>query len=298
MTPSCRLLDTFSEYLAFWSRVESLSDEEQVAAWADDYMAGCPELLAKQLECYRSEGYDWREIARDRVFPHLAERLPEMRRAHDNLLAVCLPTIERAREILGYTDTLTLVVYVGIGCGAGWATEYANAPAILLGLENIAECGWTDRPSLAGLVAHEVGHLVHEAMRADAGLRPSSGPFWQLYSEGFAQRCEHLTLGGETWHESKGLNPPGWLEWCCEHTAWLAAEFLRRADSHQPVRDFFGSWYELRGWRQCGYYLGHEVVRRLQTTATLDEVAKTEDVDAVCRRALGLLAVAPGGPSP
>lgn len=205
-----------------------------------------------------------------------------MRQAHENLLAVCLPTVERARALLEHTDDLALVVYVGIGCGAGWATEYAGAPAILFGLENVAECGWTDQASLAGLVAHEVGHLAHDSLRA--ALPPSSGPFWQLFSEGFAQRCEHVALGAETWHESRGLNAPGWLEWCREHTQWLAADFLRLADAAESVRDFFGSWYEIQGWRQCGYYLGHEVVRRLEATMPLRGVARIKDVEGACRR--------------
>jgi hypothetical protein len=32
-------------------------------------------------------------------------------------------------------------------------------PAVLFGPENIAECGWSASEVLAGLVAHEVGHL-------------------------------------------------------------------------------------------------------------------------------------------
>ena len=47
---------------------------------------------------------DWREVARERVFPCLGERLSAMRESHDTLLAVCLPTVERARAVLGYSD--------------------------------------------------------------------------------------------------------------------------------------------------------------------------------------------------
>lgn len=45
----------------------------------------------------------------------------------------------KASKKIGLDFSITLVIYVGIGCGAGWATTYNRQPAILLGLENIAE---------------------------------------------------------------------------------------------------------------------------------------------------------------
>ena len=172
------------------------------------------------------------------------------------------------------------VIYVGIGCGAGWATRYQRAPAILFGLENIAECGWTLPPVLAGLVAHEIGHLVHSHWRAKAGKPEGAGPWWDLYTEGFAQRCEHTILGKETWHMRSGDNDDDdGLDWCRPHMPWLSAEFLRRVDAGESVRPFFGSWLELRGRKQCGYFLGHELIRELEGCMDLREIALLEDVD-------------------
>jgi hypothetical protein len=169
---------------------------------------------------------------------------------------------------------------VGIGLGAGWATTYQNSPALLFGLENIAEEGWSKPAAIEGLIAHELGHLIHFHWRAQAGKAIGSGPWWQLYEEGFAERCEHVLLGEDSWHMASGTGYQGWPEWCRENKSWLAAEFLKRAGSGEDIRPFFGSWLNLRGQRQTGYFLGHELVKKLGEHKTLAEIAVLDDFDS------------------
>jgi hypothetical protein len=282
----CHIVDAFPAFLEFWPRVQQRSIDAQIDAWASEYMGQWPELLEMQQEDYAREQEDWRQIARERVFPFLAQRYPAMQEAHGHLLAVCEPVCSNAQEILGSESDVSLVIYVGIGCGAGWVTSYQGSPAILFGLENITEEGWTEPAVLTGLVAHEMGHVVHFHWLAEHGLPRGSGPWWQLATEGFAQCCEHAILGRDTWHMSASAGAGDWLAWCREHRTWLAAEFLRMADQGESVRPFFGSWYDLRGRKQCGYFLGHEVIRRLQATLDLKEIALLNDLEARCRHEL------------
>lgn len=276
--PTAEIIDTFPAFLAFWHKVKSQPIDAQIKDWVDDYMYQWPDLLEKQLDDYASQDLDWQHIARDRVFPFLDSRLRAMHTARENLLEVCAPIHSAARNALGYDSKVLFVIYVGIGCGAGWATQFRGLPAVLFGLENIAESRWHGRQPISGLVAHEVGHLAHEHWRSQHGLAEGSGPWWQLYSEGFAQRCEHLILGEETWHMNSAVDGEDWLVWCHDHRGWLAAEFLRTVDSGASVRPFFGSWFDIRGRKQCGYYLGHELIRRLETTMALNQIALL-DVD-------------------
>ena len=95
-------------------------------------------------------------------------------------------------------------------------------------------------------------------------------PLFSLYSEGFAQRCEHIIRGEETWHMAPDED---WVPWCGENLAWLAKEFLGRVDRHEAVNDFFGSWYDIRGRKQTGYFMGHEFVKDMKKTRSLKEVA-------------------------
>ena len=78
----------------------------------------------------------------------------------------------------------------------------------------------------------------------------------------------------------------GWLDWCQAHRGWLAGEFLSLVDRGEPVRPFFGSWFDLCGWKQTGYYVGHEVIRCLEESLALEEIALLDDFETTMRRGL------------
>lgn len=277
-----RIIDTFPAFLAYWQTARERSMAQQIEGWADRYMAPWPELLQKQVDDYAEESQGWRSIAGQHVFPDLERRLPNMAAARQQLLANCQPVYERTQQKLAHEIEVIFVIYVGIGCGAGWATTYDEKPAVLFGLENIAEEGWSQAPAIKGLIAHELGHLVHFRWREEGGLITESGPWWQLYTEGFAQWCEHLVAGQETWHMRQGA-ARGWLSWCQANQPWLAAEFLRQVDAGEDIRSFFGSWYDIKGHKQTGYFLGHELIRAMQVTISLKELALLDGVAARCR---------------
>ena len=288
----CRVVDAFPAFLDLWPTIQYKPVDIQIEAWATNYMAGWPELLAKQQACYAEDGEDWRQVAREIVFPHLAERLGGMEDARRNLLPLIEPVYASAQRVLGFESDLVAVIYTGIGCGAGWVTSYRGTPAILFGLENAAEEGWTGPEVLTGLVAHEIGHVAHHHWRQQQGLPNGSGAWWQLYSEGFAQRCEHLILGEESWHMARTME--GWQDWCQANEGWLAAEYLRVVDAGKSLRPFFGSWYDLGGWKQTGYYLGHRAIQHLEASMDLRQLALLDEVEPLMRRELECLAAAGG----
>jgi hypothetical protein len=286
-------IDTFHAFLTYWADAKNKPREEQIENWAEGYMAQWPELLAKQIEDYAGQNLDWRQIAREKVFPFLAERLPAMQEAHRNLLDLCGPIYSKAQNILDFDNSATFVIYVGIGCGAGWMTSFNGSLSILFGLENIAECGWNTPDAITGLVAHEIGHLMHYHLRTQHKKTIGSGPWWQLYEEGFAQACECLILNTENVHQTGGNNDD-WVEWCQGHTSWLAEEFLRTVDSGKPMSAFFGSWMEIAGMSETGYFLGLEVIKKLEKHLALKEIALLDNVDAHSRQVLEKMAKSNG----
>lgn len=276
-----QLIDTFPSFLDYWSEFHHLSRDKQIAGWEREYMSSWPALLEKQIEDYSKQDLDWKQIALEKIFPYLDERMPAMREARKNLAKQCEPVCSKAQEKLQFESNVIFVIYVGIGCGAGWVTTFHNSPAILFGLENIAECGWSDAKSISGLIAHELGHIAHFQWRDELGKLSGSGPWWHLYFEGFAQRCETLINGIGSWHEAS--NEPDWLVWCQQHRSWLATEFLRVVDSGELVTSFFGSWYNIQGRSQTGYFLGHEIIRELEITYSLKEIALFDDFESIAR---------------
>jgi len=281
-----RILDTYPGFQEFWAAAEHDDLEHQMSRWASEYMGQWPELLQKLKDDYASQAIDWQQPARDKVFPFLGERLPAMRLARRHLRALGPAVYEKARLAFEFEADVSFVIYVGIGCGAGWATTYGDQPAVLFGLENIAECGWTDDDSITGLIAHELGHIIHLVWRASHADSEATGPWWQLYCEGFAQRCEEVIVGEDSWHEADDE----WLMWCQTHKRRLAAEFLRAVNAGEPVHQFFGSWHEIEGHSQCGYFLGHEIIKSLEAGSSLQEIARLERIEGSFRPVLERMA--------
>ena len=284
------VLDTYPEFLRYWRDARGQPIERQIEGWRAVYLAPWPELAALQTADYAEQGLDWREVGRQRIFPTLDERLPDMCRAHDGLLA-CLARVDaQARRALCVDLGLSYVIHVGLGCGAGWATTFAGRPAVLFGLENAAEEGWVDEESLERLVAHEFGHLAHRHWRQSAGLGEGRGPWWQLIEEGIARRCEHHVLGRG--NPSAAWLDEGWEAWCEEHRSWLAQEYLDTIRRGEPVNRFFGSWHEIGGRSQTGYFLGERVVREWERDLDLAEIARLGEATLEVRSRESLEAMA------
>ena len=276
-------IDTFDDFVLFWNKAKNKSLDDKIELWVSEYMSDRSELLEKQIKNYADQNTDWKQIAKEKVFPFLGDRLPAMKLARKNLLELCPIIWQKARNKFELDFGVTFVIYVGIGCGAGWATIFRDKPAVLFGLENIAECGWAKAKTIEGLIAHEIGHLAHQYWRKQAGLDNDSSPWWQLYSEGLAQRFEHIVLGRDSWHESIGINENNWLDWCKENKKWLAREFLKTADNSRSIRPFFGHWFNLKDHKQCGYFLGHEIIKDLQKKMDIKQVVLLNNYEHTLR---------------
>jgi hypothetical protein len=293
------VLDLYPAFERFWREVHARPVREQVDRWEHQLMAPWPELLARQVRNYAEEGVDWRRVARGRVFPRLKGAEPVLRLLHRELRTQLPTGWAKARRDLGLHGALRAVVHVGIGCGAGWATEYAGEPALLFGLENAADLVRRGGGpySMTSLLAHELAHLGHRERRAAAGLRPprEETPFWHLYEEGFATAYERSAVPPA--HFAARTGAPGWLRWCESHRSRIARRFLAEADRGNSARDLFGSWYGFGGYPETGYYLGAEVVRAWLGSTSLDALAVLSPAQVGRRVRATVEALADGSPA-
>jgi len=265
------LVDAADGFLRVLRSLSDPTPAEILAAWERFYGDCFPELLVKQTQDYAAAGEDWREVAISRVFPPLRDRLEMMEEAGARIAQLWGEVTARARRAIGLEQDLLAIVHVGIGCGAGWATTYRGRPAVLLGLENIAELGWHTVERLESLIAHELGHVAHAMWRGEPLEPVEKDPLGLLYSEGFAQWVEGVILGRESWH----LAPDeGWLSWCRAHLAEIARAYRDRATRSEAVNSFFGSWLDFRGVPFTGHFLGHTVIRMLEEDRTLPDLAR------------------------
>ncbi|MCI4372897.1 MAG: hypothetical protein L3K02_04570 [Thermoplasmata archaeon] len=298
--PRLQILDTFPAFEKYWRGVRSESVEMQIDRWEHDYMAPWPELLEKQKKNYSEIGVDWKRTARTRIFPRLRERLPLMRRIHRNLLRTLPDAWSRTTQALDLEFQVRFVIYAGIGVGAGWATRFGGQPACLFGLENAAEiASGKQKLGTAGTISHEIAHLAHDEWRRRAGLGGNAGfkgPFLQLYEEGFATECERRIGNAKSFRLRRGEED--WIPWCTAHRAWLSPKFLRDVHARRSVRPFFGSWYNIRGHIECGYYLGQEMVRDWAEATSLQEVAVLPEVGVRRKARASLSRVAERGARP
>jgi hypothetical protein len=57
-------------------------------------------------------------------------------------------------------------------------------------------------------------------------------------------------------------------------------------DTGKPVSSFFGSWLEICGKSETGYFLGYEVIKELEKRLCLKEIALLENVEVYFRPVL------------
>ncbi len=277
MPNRCDLLDLAKDLLPVIEASLDEPFETQLAHWQAFYALRAPSLPERLYADYADTDGGWLAVARDRVWPHLAERMNDMKTAAASVRTIYEDVYLLACERLSFDEPLTVISYVGLGNGAGWAATWEDRPAVLLGLENIAELHWRRPSSIRALLSHEIGHLFMTSVRkaCDASSLPDD-PLLHLYEEGFAQHSEHVISGGETWHCA---SQPGWLEWCFAHEAYLADKFLAAMGDRKDWQAFFGSWFDIDGWRQTGYFLGCRFVERLARTRTLRDIARLDAAD-------------------
>ncbi len=192
--------------------------------------------------------------------------------AHSMFIKVTENLANIAMERLGEDIDITIVLYLGLCNGAGWATEINGQKVILLGIEKIVELDWCDEISIKGLIYHELGHIFHHKYRLlkDELNNCKDKSLIQLYTEGFAMYIEQFLCGdSEFYHQ----NTNSWLDWCKNNQKRMYRLFLTKINNNESTQDFFGDWNSIEGKSDVGYYLGCELVKHLSLQYSLKELA-------------------------
>lgn len=256
-----RIIDTYSEIQNFF-QTESF-DLDQYKIYASSVSQSLWDLVREDTKDYDIE----KEILP--VMQYLLEHKELADEAHTSFIKAT--DLFAKKYLLHDKIDITVIFYMGLCSGAGWATKLDKNPVILLGIEKIVELNWIDEISMIGLIYHELGHAWHFQNRIteDTFHTPKQKALWKLYSEGMAMYFEHLLMSdSEFYHQDKN----GWLDWCCENKQRIAREYLRRMENGESCQDFFGDWCDFEGYSDVGYFLGCEVIHSISENHTTEEL--------------------------
>ena len=216
-----------------------------------------------QLVLSDSSGYDFEKDILpiiNNVYQN-QERIIEL----NNLLYELLKdTDERIKLKTGRNLQCKIILYLGLGNGAGWVTEHNGKTLVLLGVEKILELNLDNPAQLRELIYHELGHVYQNQYgvlnkefdnNADKLL-------WQLYTEGIARYFEKNIIGNVitdyqntySWEVGLGKLFPQLKEDFKKDMSILNDRFTQR---------YFGDWVSYNGYSDAGYFLGEKFINYL-----------------------------------
>lgn len=206
------------------------------------------------------------------IMQSLIQKEDKLFLAHNSFVRVTNNISDKIKEKLDIELNVSIIFYLGLCNGAGWATTLGENSAILLGVEKIVELSWYDRQNMIALIYHELGHIWHFQVRnAKTNIETlKDKSLWQLYTEGMAMYVEQLLCEDDRFYHQ---DTNGWLDWCNENRSLLYKEFIGRIDKKEGVQQFFGDWNSFQGKSDTGYYLGCELIRSLSKEYSLLELA-------------------------
>ncbi|QIB26721.1 hypothetical protein [Caloranaerobacter azorensis] len=269
-----RIIDTFKEFNKVFRNNLNLSIEEKIDLWDKEYICKFPELEKKIKEDYALNGYDWREIARTRVFNNTNKDYKKMIQAYNNILQIIDGINKKVFDIFNLDLELNIVLYHGLCNSAGWVDRYNGKRAILYGIDKIAELKWHTVEKLEPLIAHELCHVIHFELRGEDDLPKEVEKskynigIWRIYEEGFAQFYQNKLLGKDV--DSRGKE---WIERCNDKKNDLK-RLYEQALREDGAKRFFGDWFEVLGINDAGYFLGAELIKRLEQKYSINKLAQ------------------------
>jgi len=264
------LIDTYPYFRNMLMSARKLASEDNIVYALKKYLEKYSKIRELINQCY--ETLDWFNICLN-TLANSIRNLENLDNAWENIYSTLPDAIvlfaKAFKNEVGDKD-FVFVIYISCGCGAGWAAEYDGKPAVLLGLDMISNLGWVSREKVKGLIIHELCHLAHMIIRKTSYQHFSElekNPYFLLYSEGFAMKCEHEILSSENWRIAPNKE---WVNWCRKNLGFLARLYMEHAEKNKAVNVFYGTFFNIKGYSQTGYYLGHELIKYLEKEHSLN----------------------------
>lgn len=127
---------------------KKLSKHDLVETWYK-FMENHKFVRDMCIDDYDKEGLDWKQIAYDKVFDYDADYVLKMNETVELLEKIVVSMKGPLKTFYGNNiKDAVVILYHGLGNGAGWVTTYKDETAIYLGIEKIVELGWNTKKNL------------------------------------------------------------------------------------------------------------------------------------------------------
>ena len=282
-----QIIDTFDDFYQLFKDHLDENVEDLIIRW-EQYIANYPELEIKCKTDYSEFGYDWVEIAKTKVFNRTKLDFNLMKIIHNKMKTLIESILLASKKTFHVEHFGNIILYCGLGNGAGWVDTYQGKRAILFGLEKISELNISQDEDLKSLIAHELCHVIHFELRGtdclEGELTSYHQGIWQLYTEGFAQYYQSRLL-----EQSDDYRGSEWLS-KCEFLYDDLKELFLEGLIHEEIgiQQFFGDWFEVLGVQDAGYFLGAKMIDELSHHYTIEEMANF-DLDELELKSLSFL---------
>lgn len=239
------------------------------ALWENYALSAFPYLKGKIEKDYLSFPEYKDKITE--ILNDVPQKRKEAEKVHQSFIKATENLSDKIKEKFNVDLDVTIILYLGLGNAAGWATHIRDKKFVLIGLEKVVEIGWYSESDMQDLIYHELGHIYHSLFeRKNYLISKRQKGIYQLYSEGIAMVFEQTLCGDENrFHQ----DVDGWLNWCQENENLIKAEYLKRLKNNESVQNFFGDWRSFMGHSDVGYYLGAVFVRSLMNKYSLQQIA-------------------------
>lgn len=260
--------NTAESFFELFKEVDSLSLQD-----LDTYYAQYPDIFKEYFQYHCPKTEERLTAAIERYSP----QMEELKLVANRLPSIVETVMGRFEALFGTKLELNFHIFVG-GYGSNAFVERKIIGDVYFAIEKLS----SDPVHLEVIVAHEIGHIYHNYLSDQVGIKWSEVD-WEhgvtsLYREGIATYLSMLTANsGQKESICFSYNDEGdeWLQFCKENHRKIAKRFLEDAGqwSFDKEREWFrlsgGSYF---GFNRLGYYLG---------TCFVQDYVKQHDKEAI-----------------
>lgn len=259
-----KIIDTYNNIFKSYE-----NDVFNKTLW-DNYAISAFNGLKEKVEQDFSRLTDYKDKIYE-ILNNIPKNIKSAETAHQSFVNATKNLSNEIKNKFNVDLDVTIILYLGLGNAAGWATTIGNQKVVLIGLEKIVELGWCSESDMQALIYHELGHIYHSLFEhKELLVNKRKQTIQQIYREGIAMVFEQTLCNNvNRYHQ----NVNGWLDWCKENEKMIKTEYLKRIEKKESVQDFFGDWCSFIGHADVGYYLGTAFVRFLMKEYSLQEIA-------------------------